>query len=131
VFAAWGKPSDYVGFWSDVLKIKWYIVAALLAILGYMIKTWFSKDEVVVRKDSTWEFTKRTLPFFGGVAVAGLLMGRPGTGVGLIPSQYIASLVRGNSLLANLAASIIGAFMYFATLTEIPIIQGLMRAAMG
>lgn len=132
VFAAWGKPSNYVGFWSDVFRIKWYIVAALLATLGYMIKTWFTKDEVVMWTDSTWEFAKRTLPLlFGGVAVAGLLMGRPGTGAGLIPSQYIASLVGGNSLLANLAASVIGAFMYFATLTEIPIIQGLMGAGMG
>ncbi len=132
VFAAWGKPSNHVGFWSDVFKMKWYIVAALLATLGYMIKTWFSKDEVTVWTYSTWEFAKRTLPLlFGGVAVAGLLMGRPGTGAGLIPSQYIASLVGGNSLLANLAASVIGAFMYFATLTEIPIIQGLMGAGMG
>jgi uncharacterized membrane protein YraQ (UPF0718 family) len=132
VFAAWGKPSEQIGFWSYVFKIKWYIVAALLITLGYMIKTWFSQDEIVAWKDSTWEFAKRTLPLlFGGVAVAGLLMGRPGTGAGLIPSQYIASLVGGNSLLANLAASVIGAFMYFATLTEIPIIQGLMGAGMG
>ncbi|NLB72517.1 MAG: permease [Firmicutes bacterium] len=132
VFAAWGKPSDHVGFWSDVFRIKWYIVAALLITLGYMIRTWFSKDEAVTWTGSTWEFAKRTLPLlFGGVAVAGLLMGRPGTGAGLIPSQYIASLVGGNSFLANLAASVIGAFMYFATLTEIPIIQGLMGAGMG
>lgn len=132
VFAAWGQPSEQIGFWSYIFKIKWYIVAALLITLGYMIKTWFSQDEIVAWKDSTWEFAKRTLPLlFGGVAVAGLLMGRPGTGAGLIPSQYIASLVGGNSLLANLAASVIGAFMYFATLTEIPIIQGLMGAGMG
>jgi uncharacterized membrane protein YraQ (UPF0718 family) len=132
VFAAWGNPSEEIGFWSDVFKSKWYIVAALLIALAYMTKTWFSQDEIVAWKDSTWEFAKRTLPLlFGGVAVAGLLMGRPGTGAGIIPSQYIASLVGGNSLPANLAASVIGAFMYFATLTEIPIIQGLMGAGMG
>jgi len=132
VFAAWGNPSEEIGFWSDIFKAKWYIVAALLITLAYMTKTWFSQDEIVAWKDSTWEFAKRTLPLlFGGVAVAGLLMGRPGTGAGIIPSQYIASLVGGNSLPANLAASVIGAFMYFATLTEIPIIQGLMGAGMG
>lgn len=132
VFAAWGNPSEEIGFWSDIFKAKWYIVAALLITLAYMTKTWFSQDELVAWKDSTWEFAKRTLPLlFGGVAVAGLLMGRPGTGAGIIPSQYIASLVGGNSLPANLAASVIGAFMYFATLTEIPIIQGLMGAGMG
>ena len=132
VFAAWGNPSEEIGFWSDIFKSKWYVVAALLITLAYMTKTWFSQDEIVAWKDSTWEFAKRTLPLlFGGVAVAGLLMGRPGTGAGIIPSQYIASLVGGNSLPANLAASVIGAFMYFATLTEIPIIQGLMGAGMG
>lgn len=132
IFAAWGNPSEEIGFWSDVFKSKWYIVAALLIALAYMTKTWFSQDEIVAWKDSTWEFAKRTLPLlFGGVAVAGLLMGRPGTGAGIIPSRYIASLVGGNSLPANLAASVIGAFMYFATLTEIPIIQGLMGAGMG
>ena len=116
IFAAWGKPSEPMGFWSDTFKIKWYLVAALLVALAYMMKSWFLRDEIVAWKDSTWDFAKRTLPLlFGGVAVAGLLMGRPGTSAGLIPSQYIASLVGGNSLPANLAASVIGAFMYFAT----------------
>ncbi len=58
-------------------------------------------------------------------------MGRPGIDAGLIPSEYIARVVGGNSLASNLVASILGAFMYFATLTEIPIIQGLIGSGMG
>jgi uncharacterized membrane protein YraQ (UPF0718 family) len=67
---------------------------------------------------------------FFGVLVAGALLGRPGE-EGLIPSSWISSAVGGNSLWANLFASIAGAFMYFATLTEVPILQGLIGNGMG
>ena len=81
---------------------------------------------------STWDFAKQILPLLGaGVLVAGLLLGSPEGGDGLIPSRWIASLVGGNSLFANFFASIVGAFMYFATLTEVPILQGLMANGMG
>jgi uncharacterized membrane protein YraQ (UPF0718 family) len=80
---------------------------------------------------STWDFTKQILPLLlAGVLVAGLLLGRPGA-EGLIPSSWVSSLVGGNSFGANLFASVFGAFMYFATLTEVPILQGLMGAGMG
>jgi len=80
---------------------------------------------------STWDFAKQIMPLlFVGVLVAGLLLGRPGS-EGLIPSQWVSRLVGGNSLWANLFASVVGAFMYFATLTEIPILQGLIGAGMG
>ncbi|MGD9366815.1 MAG: permease [Desulfobacteraceae bacterium] len=80
---------------------------------------------------SSWDFAKQILPLLlAGVLTAGLLLGRPET-EGLIPSQWINSLVGGNSLWANLFASLVGAFMYFATLTEIPILQGLIGAGMG
>ncbi len=83
---------------------------------------WFSQ---------TWSFARQILPLlFGGVLVAGLLLGRPG-GEGLIPSQWIVRWVGGNSLESNLFASVVGAFMYFATLTEIPILQGLIGHGMG
>ncbi|MGE5483402.1 MAG: permease [Ignavibacteriales bacterium] len=132
VFAAWGKPAERIGFFYDVYLIKWYLVIGLLAFLGYILKAWFTGDEIVAWKDSTWDFAKKILPLlFGGVLVAGLLMGRPGVDSGLIPSKYVASVVGGNSLLANFVASIVGAFMYFATLTEIPIIQGLIGSGMG
>lgn len=81
---------------------------------------------------STWDFTKQITPLlFGGVLVAGLLLGRPEGAEGLIPSRWVSDLVGGNSLGANFFASIVGAFMYFATLTEVPILQGLIGAGMG
>jgi hypothetical protein len=80
---------------------------------------------------STWDFTKQILPLLlGGVMVAGLLLGRPGY-EGLVPSGWIAGAVGGNSLGANLFASVAGALMYFATLTEVPILQGLLGSGMG
>ncbi len=81
--------------------------------------------------EQTWGFAKQILPLlFGGVLAAGLLLGRPGM-EGLIPSQWISGSVGGNSLWANLFASVVGAFMYFATLTEVPILQGLIGSGMG
>jgi len=80
---------------------------------------------------ASWDFAKQIMPLLlAGVLVAGLLLGRPGA-EGLIPSTWISGLVGGNSLWANLFASIVGAFMYFATLTEVPILQGLIGAGMG
>lgn len=80
---------------------------------------------------ATWGFAKQILPLLLiGVLLAGLLLGRPGH-EGLIPSQWVATAVGGNSLSANLFASFAGAFMYFATLTEVPILQGLIGSGMG
>ncbi len=132
VFAAWGKPAENIGFFYDVFLIKWYLVGALLLALGWMIRSWFAREELAEWKDSTWDFAKRIMPLlFGGVLAAGLLMGRPGLDAGLIPSRYVSMVVGGNSLMANFAASVLGAFMYFATLTEIPILQGLLGSGMG
>jgi uncharacterized membrane protein YraQ (UPF0718 family) len=80
---------------------------------------------------SIWDFTRQIMPLlFAGVLAAGLLLGRPGS-EGLISSRWVSGLVGGNSLGANLFASVAGAFMYFATLTEVPILQGLMGSGMG
>lgn len=80
---------------------------------------------------SSWDLAKQIMPLlFAGVLVAGLLLGRPG-GEGLIPTGWVSGWVGGNSLGANLFASVVGAFMYFATLTEVPILQGLLGAGMG
>jgi len=132
IFAAWGKPSQPVGFWNAVFAVKWYLVIGLLLALAYILTRWFKAPERTSWLSATWTFAKQILPLlFAGVLVAGLLMGRPGTDAGLIPSAYIYRLVGGNSVWANLTASVVGAFMYFATLTEIPILQGLIGAGMG
>ena len=81
---------------------------------------------------STWIFAKQILPLlFIGVLIAGFLLGRPNTDAGIIPSRFVAMLVGSNSLWANFFASVAGAFMYFATLTEVPILQGLLGSGMG
>lgn len=101
-----------------------------IAFLIYSGKT--SSDMTKNWIDSTWSFTLMILPLlFGGVLVAGFLLGMPGTNNGIIPNEWIARLVGGNSIWANLLASVVGALMYFATLTEVPIVQGLIGSGMG
>ncbi|MDI3548619.1 MAG: uncharacterized protein PWR10_2271 [Halanaerobiales bacterium] len=132
IFAAWGKPEGATGFWSAVYSIKWPLTIALLIVLGIILKKWFEKDELNQWVDSSWGFAEQILPLlFAGVLIAGFLMGRPGVNAGIIPAGWVARFVGGNSLLANLTASILGAFMYFATLTEVPILQGLIGLGMG
>jgi hypothetical protein len=81
--------------------------------------------------ESAWALAKQIFPLLiAGVFVSGILLGRPGH-EGAIPSQWISQSVGGNSVLANLASAVVGAFMYFATLTEVPILQGLIGSGMG
>ncbi len=132
IFTAWGKPAQHVGFWNFIFQIKWYVTVGLLALLGWQLWRWFQKDELSQWVNQTWFFAWQILPLlFGGVLVAGFLMGRPNTDAGIIPSNWIQTAVGGNSLWANLFASISGALMYFATLTEVPILQGLIGSGMG
>lgn len=132
IFAAWGKPADPTGFWGAVYSLKWYVVGGLLICLGYILARWFEPQERSSWVSSTWGFAQQILPLlFAGVIVAGVLMGRPGLDAGLIPSRFIAGIVGGNSLTSNFIASVVGAFMYFATLTEVPILQGLIGSGMG
>ncbi len=132
VFAAFARPAPgSAGLWQIIFSAKWYITAFLLIVLLIMLKSWFTKDETLNWVQSSWGFMKQILPLLGaGVLVAGFMLGRPGHPA-LIPEHYIQTLVGGNSLWANLFASVSGAFMYFATLTEVPILQGLMGAGMG
>lgn len=132
IFAAWGKPAQPVGFFSAVYNVKWYLTLFFLLILSVILIKWFKKEEITSWVDATWSFAKQILPLlFAGVLVAGFLMGRPGYDAGIIPSKYVETVVGGNSLLSNFIASVIGVFMYFATLTEVPILQGLLGSGMG
>lgn len=84
---------------------------------------------------ASWGFAKQILPLLAiGVVIAGFLLGSTHDGIsipGIIPNEWIQQLVGGNSFFSNLFASVIGAFMYFATLTEVPILQGLIASGMG
>ncbi|MBN2564412.1 MAG: permease [Candidatus Eisenbacteria bacterium] len=100
-------------------------------IVGLGAVTSIRKDELGEWFDASWGFAKQILPLLlFGVLVAGILLGRPGH-EGLIPSAWVSRAVGGNSVWANLFASVAGAFMYFATLTEVPILQGLIGSGMG
>ncbi len=107
------------------------IIAFTAGFIGLSIFTSTDKGEVGEWFSSSWTFAKQILPLLlFGVLVAGLLLGRVGH-EGIIPSEWVARAVGGNSLMANFFASFAGAFMYFATLTEVPILQGLMDNGMG
>lgn len=116
-----------------IYRLRWALVAVLLAAFAFMAGSWFSRGELQEWLEATWGFAKQILPLLLiGVLVSGLLFGRPGPEhEGLIPAAWINAALGGNSLRANLFASVAGAFMYFATLTEVPIVQGLMGAGMG
>ncbi len=132
VFANWGSPNREVGLFALIWRVHWPLTAALLVLLGFMIVRWYERSELSSWVQATWVFAKQILPLlFGGVLVAGWLMGRPGQDAGLIPAAWISAAVGGNSLWANLFAAVSGAFMYFATLTEVPILQTLIGAGMG
>jgi len=130
VFANW-RALDSTGVGAAIASVKWVITAALLAVLVLMLARWFRPDELGEWVGATWIFAKQILPLlFAGVLVAGLLLGRPGYPA-LVPEAWIARSVGGNGLGANLFASVAGALMYFATLTEVPILEGLLGAGMG
>jgi uncharacterized membrane protein YraQ (UPF0718 family) len=102
-----------------------------VAVLGLSMTISRDEGELGEWFSSSWGFARQILPLlFAGVLVAGALLGRPGH-EGLIPSAWVAAAVGGNSLEANLFASVAGAFMYFATLTEVPILEGLIDNGMG
>ncbi|MCD6527725.1 MAG: permease [Desulfuromonas sp.] len=109
------------------------LIAFVVGVFGLCLILNSRKDNEELEEwfATSWDFAKKILPLlFYGVLIAGALLGRPGH-EGLIPSVWIANLVGGNGFGANLMASVLGAFMYFATLTEVPILQGLIGAGMG
>ncbi len=110
-------PGHEVSFLAGV-----FVISLALYSTGGEARTWL---------ESSYVLGRQILPLlFFGVLAAGFFLGRPGH-EGFIPSNLVADLVGGNSFAANFFASISGAFMYFATLTEVPILQGLLGAGMG
>ena len=106
-------------------------LAFTAGVLGLAVVTARDRGELGAWFASSWGYAKQILPLLlGGVLVAGLLLGRPGH-EGLIPSGWVAGAVGGNGVGATLFAAVAGALMYFATLTEVPILQGLIGAGMG
>ncbi|MCF7849821.1 MAG: permease [Kiritimatiellales bacterium] len=107
------------------------MVAFAAGVIGLSAFTSTDKGEAGEWFSSSWGFAKQILPLLlFGVLIAGALLGRVGQ-EGLIPSEWVGTAVGGNSLRANFFASFAGAFMYFATLTEVPILQGLISNGMG
>jgi hypothetical protein len=154
VSANWGKPAQGGGFWADVYAVKWYIASASLILLSPVIWHWFQKDELKQWVGETYNYALMILPLlFLGVMFAGFFLGRPAHEA-MIPSKYVEALV-GNQPIQFFAltgmqqgawhsmieaiwpiwtcffASISAAFMYFATLTEVPILESLMGSGMG
>lgn len=107
------------------------VVPFLTALIGVSIITSTSDGEAGEWFGASWGYTKQIMPLLLlGVFFAGIFLGMPGH-EGLIPNAWVSAAVGGNSLTANFLASIVGAFMYFATITEVPIVQGLMGSGMG
>ncbi len=107
------------------------VIAFTAGFVGLSVFTSTDQGELGDWFSSSWGFAKQILPLLlFGVLVAGALLGRVGH-EGLIPSEWVARAVGGNSFMANFFASFAGAFMYFATLTEVPILQGLIGSGMG
>ena len=106
-------------------------LAFTAGVMGLAVVTARDQGELGQWFASSWGYAKQILPLLlGGVLVAGLLLGRPGN-EGLIPSAWVEGAVGGNGFAPTLFASVAGALMYFATLTEVPILQGLIGAGMG
>jgi len=126
----WERPVENPVYVA-IHDARFVIAGAMLLALIAMLVKWFQRSEMSEWAASSWGFAKQILPLlFFGVLLAGLLLGRQDQ-EGLIPSEWVARAVGGNSLGANFFASIAGAFMYFATLTEVPILEGLISNGMG
>ncbi len=132
VFANWGRPPEETHNlrWL-IYNSKWWLTGFFIIFLSFMLVKWFKKDELKEWMQQSWILALQILPLLlGGVLAAGFFLGRVGY-EGIIPSKCITALVGGNSLFANFFSSFVGAFMYFATLTEVPILQGLIGSGMG
>ncbi len=128
----WVTGAVIVTLASALLWPSQPLIPFVVAVAGLSIVLSLSGGEGEEWMSESWGFTKQIMPLLAvGVLLAGFLLGTQDGGRGIMPNEWIASMVGGNSLASNMFASIAGAFMYFATLTEVPILQGLMNAGMG
>ena len=117
---------DDVKTWvTDIYQVRWYLAGLMGVLVVVMSVAWVDREDFQQWMENTWEFSKLLVPLlFGGVFVVGFLGA-------LIPEKQVAALVGDNSLLSNLIASVVGCLFYFATLTEVPILEALMRNGMA
>ena len=112
---------------SWVIRIhhhRWYLAGVMGLLVAAMAWRWFTREEIKEWMDNTWGFAKMLVPLlFGGVFLVGFIGA-------LLPDKQVAMLVGDNSLFSNFFASVVGALFYFATLTEIPIVEALMKLGM-
>ena len=117
-------PENY-RFAATMFQYRWYFCFACAVLIVMMILRWFDRDELSEWMQQTWSFAKSIVPLlFGGVFVTGFV-------ASMLPAETVAQWVGGNSLRANMIASVIGSLWYFATLTEIPLMQALLNLGMG
>ncbi len=103
---------------------RWHLAGVMGVLIVIMSLAWLNRQDFSEWMGNTWEFSKLLIPLlFGGVFVVGFLGA-------LIPEKQVASLVGDNSVVSNLIASVVGCLFYFATLTEVPILEALMRNGM-
>ncbi len=108
-----------------IYNVRWYLAGLMFIAVAAMTVAWFSREEFKEWMSSTWSFAKMVVPLlFGGVFIVGFISV-------LIPERQVAALVGDNSIQSNFLASIVGALFYFATLTEVPVTQGLMKLGMA
>ncbi|MFG0288042.1 MAG: permease [Rhodopirellula sp. JB044] len=112
--------------WVTIIHhYRWYLAGVMGIIVTAMSLAWLDREDFGQWMDNTWEFSKLLVPLlFGGVFFVGFLGA-------LIPEKQVADLVGDNSFTSNLIASVIGSLFYFATLTEVPILEALMRNGMA
>ncbi|MBM4042726.1 MAG: permease [Planctomycetes bacterium] len=112
-------------FTMSIHGVKWYLAGAMGIAVLLMLWRWFSREEIKDWMVATWDFGKMIVPLlFGGVFVTGFISA-------LVPEKLVAGAVGDNGVVSTFVASFVGMCWYFATLTEIPIVQALMNLGMA
>jgi len=114
-----------VGILVFAASKNWIVTGVLLVALAFILWRWFTKSELGIWMKETLHFVRLIVPWLlGGVFIAGII-------TTFVPQHAVSTWVGGNSLFANFIASLVGALMYFATLTEVPIVSAFMDLGMG